>query len=121
MKLFALRGAASVEENTEAAILSSTEQLLTALLERNALQPADIVSCILTLTPDLNAQFPAVAARKIGFDQVPLLCAQEIAVDGAMPQIVRVMMHYHAPNGHSPRHVYLGRAEAIRTDLNSGE
>jgi chorismate mutase len=121
MKLFALRGAAGVEENTEDAILSSTEQLLSAMMERNALQPDDIVSCILTLTQDLNAQFPAVAARNIGFDHVPLLCAQEIAVEGSMPQIVRVMMHYHGPNGHKPQHIYLGRATALRSDIDSAQ
>jgi chorismate mutase len=121
MKLFALRGAAGVEENTEDAILSSTEQLLNALMERNALQPTDIVSCILTLTPDLDAQFPAVAARNVGFEHVPLLCAQEIAVSGALPQIVRVMMHYHAPNGHKAQHIYLGRATALRSDIDSAQ
>lgn len=121
MKLFALRGAAGVGENTDASIVSVTEELLRELLERNALRPDDVVSCLLTLTPDLDAQFPAVAARNLGFERVPLLCAQEIAVAGSMPRVVRVMMHYHAPNGHQPQHVYLGRATELRSDLDAAQ
>jgi chorismate mutase len=121
VKLFALRGAAGVEGNTEEAILEATEQLLTELMDRNDLKPESIVSVLLTLTPDLDAQFPAVAARNIGFEKVPLLCAQEIAVEGALPQVVRVMMHYHAPNGHRSQHVYLGRATALRSDLDAAQ
>jgi chorismate mutase len=117
MKLFALRGAAGVDENTEQAILDASDELMRELMDRNALTPADVVSCLFTLTPDLDAQFPSVAARSLGFEQVPLLCAQEIAVDGSLPRIVRVMMHYHAPNGHKAQHVYLGRATALRSDL----
>ncbi|HWI22013.1 MAG TPA: chorismate mutase [Baekduia sp.] len=121
MRLYALRGAAGVDENTDTSILAATTELMYELLERNDLGPSDVISCLFTLTPDLDAQFPAVAARELGFEHVPLICAQEIDVAGAMPRVVRVLMHYHAPNGHKPQHVYLGRAMALRTDLDSAQ
>lgn len=121
MKLFALRGAAGVDENSEESILAASEELMRELMDRNALRPDDIVSCLFTLTQDLDAQFPAVAARNLGFERVPLLCAQEIAVEGSLPRVVRVMMHYHAPNGHKSQHVYLGRAAALRSDLDAAQ
>lgn len=121
MRLFALRGAAGVDENTSEAIMTATEELMRELMERNAIAPQDVVSCLFTLTPDLDAEFPAVAARKLGFERVPLLCAQEIAVRGSLQSIVRVMVHYHAPNGHKAQHVYLGRAIALRSDLDSAQ
>jgi chorismate mutase len=121
MRLFALRGAAGVDGNTADAILSSTEELMRALMERNRIGPADVVSCILTLTPDLDAEFPAVAARRLGFERVPLLCAQEIGVPGALPQVIRVLIHYYADESHESQHVYLGRATALRQDLDAAQ
>jgi chorismate mutase len=121
MRLFALRGAVSVDRNESADILAATEQLMTDIMERNALTPADVVSCIFTLTHDLDAEFPAVAARGIGFDKVPLLCAREVAVPGSLPRVIRVLIHYYAPEGHEPRHVYLGEAKALRADLESAQ
>jgi chorismate mutase len=120
-RLVALRGAASVEENSGDAIRAATRELLEQLLERNALRVEDIVSCIFTATEDLDAEFPAVAARELGFQHVPLLCAREIAVPGSLPSVVRVMMHCY-PNGDvAPQHVYLGTARALRTDLDSAQ
>ena len=117
MRLFALRGAHHVDRNEAEAILAATEELMHAILERNSITPADAVSCVFTLTDDLDAEFPAVAARRVGFESVPLLCAREIPVPGAMPRIIRVLVHYHAGDDHTPRHVYLGRAAELRADL----
>ncbi len=121
MRLFALRGANSVERNEADAILDATEALMRELMERNGLVPAAFVSCIFTLTEDLNAEFPAVAARRMGFDQVPLMCAREVPVPGSMPRVIRVLAHYYAPEDHEPRHVYLGDARALRADLESAQ
>src|SRR5919199_3513531 len=108
MRLFALRGAATVERNDREAILATTERLMHEIVERNALAPEDVVSCIFTLTPDLDAEFPAVAARNIGFDRVPLLCAREVPVPGSLPRVIRILMHYYANDSHETKHVYLG-------------
>ena len=91
------------------------------LIARNALTPELMVSCIFTLTSDLDAEFPAVAARRLGLDRVPLLCAQEVAVPGSMPMVIRVLVHYYAVDDHVPQHVYLGDARALRADLNSAQ
>jgi chorismate mutase len=117
MRLHALRGAISVERNEAEAILGATEELMREIMARNDLTPQDAISCIFTLTPDLNAEFPAVAARRLGFDRVPLLCAKELDVPGAMPRVIRVLVHYYAPEGHVARSVYLGEARALRSDL----
>jgi chorismate mutase len=121
MRLFALRGATTVEANDAEAILGATESLMREILERNGLAPDDAVSCIFTLTDDLDAQFPAVAARNIGFSGVPLLCAREVPVPGALPRVIRVLMHYYADDDHSSRHVYLGEARALRLDLEGAQ
>lgn len=121
MRLFALRGAASVDRNDADAILSATEELMRELTARNDLRPDAVVSCIFTLTPDLDAEFPAVAARALGFDRVPLLCAREIGVPGALPRVLRVLIHYYADDEHRARHVYLGEARALRSDLEAAQ
>ncbi|MEV4419085.1 chorismate mutase [Patulibacter sp. NPDC049589] len=122
MRLHALRGAISVEHDDADEILARTTELMHELLDRNALRPDDVVSCIFTATPDLKAAFPAAAARQMGFDQVPLMCAVEIDVPGALPKIIRVMAHYHsADEDHRASHVYLGRAKALRRDLDSAQ
>jgi chorismate mutase len=121
MRLFALRGANSVEANEASAILEGTSLLIRELMGRNALTPEAMVSCIFTVTDDLNAEFPALAARRLGLDKVPLLCAREIPVPGAMPRIVRLMLHYYAHEEHTPKHVYLGAARALRSDLDAAQ
>jgi chorismate mutase len=121
MRLFALRGANSVAANEKDAILDATDVLIREMMSRNALSVDAFVSCIFTLTPDLDAEFPAVAARRLGFDRVPLLCAREIPVPGALQSVIRVLAHYYADPGHEPQHVYLGASQALRQDLTSAQ
>jgi chorismate mutase len=116
-RLFALRGANDVPANDSQAILDATTALMREVMERNSLTPASVVSCIFTVTDDLDAEFPAVAARALGFVQVPLLCAREIPVPGSMPRVIRVLLHYHAPDDHTPAPVYLGGTAGLRDDL----
>ena len=120
-RLFALRGAVSIDKNTETAILDGTRGLVEEILSRNDLAIDQLVSCVFSATTDLNAQFPAVAARDLGLNQVPLLCTQEIEVPGALPRVIRVLLHYYAGNGHAPQHVYLGAARTLREDLDSAQ
>jgi chorismate mutase len=120
-RIFALRGAVQAASNDPDAILTATDELLRELIVRNDLRPELMVSCIFTSTNDLDAEFPAVAARKLGLDSVPLLCAREIAVPGAMERVIRTMLHYYAPADHSPSHVYLGGAAELRADLSSAQ
>ncbi len=112
----AIRGAIQVERNTAAAISAAVAALCRAVSRANGLAPARIVSAIFTLTPDLCADFPARAAREHGWNDVPMLCAQEIPVPGAPPRICRVLLH--ARGRRKPRHVYLGGAlDLLRPDL----
>jgi chorismate mutase len=120
-RLWAVRGAIKVASNDTEAILNGTEELMGELIERNELEPERIVSCIFTSTHDLNAEFPAVAARKLGLAEVPLLCAREIDVPGAMPSVIRVLVHYYAPSDHEPAHTYLGKAQELRSDLHAAQ
>ena len=121
MRLIALRGANTVDANEAEPILHATEELMQELLARNDLAAEDLVSCIFTLTEDLDADFPAVAARRMGLSRVPLMCAREIPVPGALPRVIRVMIHCYAPEGHAPQHVYLGEARALRLDLEGAQ
>lgn len=120
-RLWAVRGAVQAERNDERSILAATEELMRALIARNSLEPADFVSVILTCTDDLNAQFPAVGARAVGLDQVPLLCNRELDVPGAMERVIRVLAHYYAPANHEPAHVYIGETQKLRADLHSAQ
>ena len=121
MRLFALRGASTVDRNEPQAIVGATEWLLREIMRRNELTTDDVVSCIFTLTDDLDAEFPAVAARNLGFDKVPLLCAREVPVPGSLPMVIRVLMHYYADEKHETQHVYLGEARKLRADLESAQ
>ncbi len=107
--------------NEADAILSATDELMRELMSRNALEPEAMVSCIFTLTDDLDAEFPAVAARRLGLHRVPLLCAREVPVPGSMPRVIRTLLHYYAPDDHQPQHVYLGDTRALRADLESAQ
>jgi chorismate mutase len=120
-RLYALRGAISVSEDDAQEILSATTELMEEIMERNALAPERVVSCIFTVTDDLTAEFPAVAARALGFERVPLLCAREIPVPGSLPRVIRVLIHYYADEGHEARHVYLGDAAMLRADLQAAQ
>ncbi len=121
MRLRALRGATTVVENDADAILDATEELLRELIERNGLAADDMVSCLFTCTDDLDAEFPAVAARRLGLSAVPLLCAKEIAVPGALPRVIRLLLHCYADPDTEPRHVYLREAESLRRDLRGAQ
>ncbi len=120
-RLFALRGATTVKADDRDQIIEATEELVVEALKRNDLTPAALVSCIFTCTNDLNAEFPAVAARNIGLNSVPLLCAREIDVPGSLPLAIRILLHYYAPADHEPKHVYLRDAVTLRTDLTAAQ
>ena len=120
-RLFAVRGAVQAEANASESILSATEELMRALIERNGLEPEAMVSCLFTTTEDLDAEFPAVAARDLGLTMVPLMCCREIPVPGSMPRVIRVMLHFYAPAEHVPAHVYVGEAQKLRNDLEAAQ
>jgi chorismate mutase len=114
----AIRGAVQVDANERAAILEGSTDLVTEVMARNNLDTDDVISVLFTATPDLTAEFPALAARKIGFQDVPLLCASEIDVPGALPRVVRLLMHVETGKPRSElQHVYLRGAAALRLDI----
>jgi chorismate mutase len=113
----AVRGAITVDADQPEEVRAATAELLGEVLARNALEPGDLISILFTATPDLVSEFPAVAARQIGLSQVPLMCAQEIEVEGAMPRCIRVLIHCNAPVHRAIRHVYLRGARQLRLDL----
>jgi chorismate mutase len=114
----AARGAICVAEDSADVVLSATERVLTAMLERNEVRREEIVSVFFTATDDLRSVFPAEAARRMGLGRVPLLCAREIAVEGSMPRVVRVLMQLHTERSQEDMvHVYLDGAESLRDDL----
>ena len=121
MRLQALRGAITVEDNTTEAILDGTEELLREILDRNELASEDLVSCIFTTTDDLNAEFPAVAARRIGLSAVPLLGAREMNRPGALPRVIRILVHCYANPDAPAQHVYLREAVQLRQDLQGAQ
>jgi chorismate mutase len=121
MRLYALRGATTVDRNDAEEILAATDELMRELMARNGLAAEDLVSCLFTLTEDLDAEFPAVAARRMGLDRVPLMCAREVPVPGSLPRVIRVLVHYYAGGAHEARHVYLREATALRADLESAQ
>lgn len=120
-RLFAVRGAVQAEANEPHAIAAATTELMRELIERNELDPGAMVSCLFTTTDDLDAEFPAVAARELGLDAVPLLCCREIPVPGSMPRVIRAMVHYYAPAGHTTAHAYLGTTQELRSDLHAAQ
>jgi monofunctional chorismate mutase len=120
--IVAVRGAISVDDNTEADIARATGDLLLTLLDANGVTPDDVVSAIFTLTPDLDAIFPANAARQLGWHRVPMLCATELAIPGALPRCLRVLLHVRASSAEwTPSHIYLGEARVLRRDLQDGQ
>ena len=114
----AIRGATQLEANSAAAMESATKELLLEMLRANDLTPTDLISAFLTVTPDLNAAFPAAFAREVGFEAVPLLCAVEIDVPGALERVLRVMIHCNTSRSSSEiSHIYLHGAKALRRDI----
>lgn len=117
MSVRAIRGATQVSGNSEAAITSGTCELLLEILRVNSLTTDDVISVLLTATPDLTAQFPAVGAREAGFGAVPLICAVEIDVPGALERTVRVLLHANINQTQAISHIYLHGAAALRRDI----
>jgi chorismate mutase len=106
--------------DTAEAVHASTAKLLAAILDRNRIEHDDLISILFTVTDDLRSAFPAEAARRMGMGDVPLLCAREIPVEGAMPSVVRVLLHFHTERTLSEVvHVYLDGAEKLRDDLDA--
>jgi len=113
-----IRGATTIEANTAEDILAATGELLARLVEANGLAAEELASATFTVTPDLDAAFPAQAARRLGWSHVPLLDALEIPVPGSLPRCVRVLLHWNTDRSQAEvRHVYLRGAAALRPDL----
>ena len=114
----AIRGATTVPADDAALVLAATRELLAEMLARNAVDEADLISAVFTVTADLTTAFPARAARDLGWVDVPLLCAVEIPVPDALPRCVRVLLHVHSARARSAiAHVYLRGAPVLRPDL----
>ena len=118
MRVLALRGATTCDENTQAEIEAKTQKLVAEMLERNAIAHDDLVSIIFTATDDLTAEFPATAARALGLGDVPLLCARELNIDHGMKRTIRVLMHFYGDQTRKElHHVYREGARSLRDDL----
>ena len=122
MPVRGIRGATTAESNTAEAIVEATEQLLEELVRLNELDVEEVAFCYLTTTPDLNAEFPALGARRLGWVDVPLLCGHDMNVPlpnpRAVPRCIRILLLYNTPKRQAEmRHAYLRGAEAIRADL----
>lgn len=112
-----IRGATTVTENTREAILNATRELLAHMIESNSIQPEDVASAIFTTTPDLNAEFPAVAARDMGWNDTALLCGHEIAVPHSLKYCIRILIHWNTTRSASEIvHVYLHEARSLRPE-----
>ncbi|MEO7262496.1 MAG: chorismate mutase [Jatrophihabitantaceae bacterium] len=118
MSVRAVRGAIQVDLDERQAILDGASQLVKEVMARNSIESDQLISILFTATPDLRAEFPAYAARQLGLTDVPLMCASEIAVPGALPRTLRLLAHFDTELSRADiRHVYLGGAAALRTDL----
>ncbi|OPZ91044.1 MAG: Chorismate mutase AroH [Firmicutes bacterium ADurb.Bin419] len=114
----AIRGATTVENNNADEMLRETEKLLIDIVEKNRLKEEDIISIIFTVTNDLNATFPAIAARNLGWTSIALMCTNEINVPGSLEKCIRVLIHVNSDkNNNEIKHVYLNKAKVLRPDL----
>lgn len=122
MSMRGIRGATTVKKDGREEVLSSTRELLREILAANSgLDKRDIASAVFTTTADLTAAFPALAARQIGWDQVPMLCTHEIPVPGSLPACIRVLIHWNTVKEQEEiQHVYLKEAKSLRPDLTAG-
>ena len=117
-RLYAVRGAVTVDEDTREQVVERTASLVREMMARNSITKDDLVSIVFTATDDIHTEFPAAAARGMGLGDVPLLCARELDIDGAIDRCIRILMHFYTDLGASDlRHVYLERAKPLRTDL----
>ena len=115
-----VRGATVADSNSRDDILSAARQLLALMIRQNDIAPEDVASAIFTTTPDLNAEFPALAARQLGWLDVPLLCCHELGVPGALEKCVRILVHWNTPkNQQEINHVYFKGAQRLRPDLSN--
>jgi chorismate mutase len=113
-----VRGATTVERNEREEILTATRQLLALMLRQNQIKPEDVASAIFTTTPDIDAEFPALAARQLGLLDVPLLCGHEMAVPGSLTLCVRILLHWNTDKAQSEiQHVYIREAQRLRPDI----
>ncbi|MFA7295867.1 MAG: chorismate mutase [Dehalococcoidia bacterium] len=113
-----IRGATTVEANTKEAILEAAAELLSAVVDANNVQHEHVASIIFSTSPDLNAEFPAVAARNLGWTDVALMCGHEMGVPGSLPKCLRILMHVNTEQGLADiKHIYLRGARALRPDL----
>jgi chorismate mutase len=118
MAVRAIRGATQLDADDRDHLLASVDELIREILAENGLATDDLISMLFTATPDLHSEFPALAARRLGIGDVPLLCTQELDVTGAMPRVIRVMVHAETDRAKADvRHVYLRGASALRRDL----
>jgi chorismate mutase len=116
--VLALRGATTLDRDERDHLLERVSELLGGMIDRNALSHDDIISILFTATDDVRSAFPALAARKMGLGDVPLICARELDIDGGMPLCIRVLMHVTTTRQRSElRHVYLEQARSLRDDL----
>jgi chorismate mutase len=114
----AIRGAVQLDVDERDHLLTSVDELIREILAQNSLTTDDLISMLFTATPDLHSEFPALAARQLGIGDVPLLCTQELDIEGAMPRVIRVMVHAETDLAKADvRHVYLRGAAALRRDL----
>src|SRR3970040_2312432 len=115
-----VRGATTADSNTKEDIRAATRELLKEVMKVNGITANDVASAIFTTTPDLNAEFPAVAAREMGWTFVPLLCGHEMGVPGSLPLCLRILLHVNTDKGaHDVTHVYIRGARALRSALSS--
>ncbi|HEX6031535.1 MAG TPA: chorismate mutase [Tepidiformaceae bacterium] len=120
MPVRGIRGATTVTKNSKDEIVEATKELLAVMIESNDIDPDDVASAFFTTTTDLNAEFPAVGARQMGWTSVPLLCGHEMFVPGSLPLCVRILLHVNTEKGpHDVNHVYIRGARALRPDLSS--
>jgi chorismate mutase len=113
-----VRGATTVEADSKAEILTATRQLLALMIRLNDIAPEYVASAIFSTTPDLNSEFPALAARQLGWLEVPLLCTHELSVPGSLPRCIRILVHFNTEKPQSQiRHVYIKEAARLRPDL----
>ena len=118
MAVRAVRGATQLDEDTREHMLDRVAELVTDVMTANGLDVDDFISIIFTATSDLVSEFPAYAARQLGFSDVPLVCARELEIDGSMPRVVRLMAHVETDLPRSDiTHVYLHGAANLRRDL----
>jgi len=118
MPVRALRGATTIEKNLHKDIVYETKNLLSEIVQANSISKDDIISVIFSTTRDINAAFPAVAAREMGWTDIPLMCTNEMEVPGSLEKCIRVLMHINTDKSNSQlKHIYLKEAKKLRPDL----